>query len=99
MAAQDYPWTSTKRGACQLFEFVSNFGLKQFLEKRKLRKGGKHLIDVFTPALIELLQGLLAFHPSSRLCLGESCETQKITTGQARNSVWSLRWLDGAMAV
>jgi len=60
MAAQDYPWTSTARNACQHCEYVRLFGLRKFLEKRKLRKGnGEHLIEVFSPAFVDLVEGLM----------------------------------------
>jgi len=93
MAVQDYPWTCTKRGACQLFEYVTMFGLRRFLEKRKLRKGnGEHLAEVFSPALAELLEALLQVRPESRASLGEAC-----FAGPAgpRRSAWDLPWLRG----
>lgn len=87
MAAQDYPWTSTKPNTCQLHEFVGTFGLRKFLEKRKLRKGsGEYLIQVFSPALVEVLDGLLQRQPSSRYSFGESCQSERI-------SVWDTVWV------
>mmetsp|Transcript_52465 Transcript_52465/g.162881 ORF Transcript_52465/g.162881 Transcript_52465/m.162881 type:complete len:410 (+) Transcript_52465:113-1342(+) len=96
MAAQDYPWTSTKRNACQLHEYVCMFGFRKFLQKRKLRKGkGEHLIDVFSPALVELLEGLLQKVPRSRTCLGESCFSYDVT-GVERPTVWKSQWMASA---
>lgn len=94
MAAQDYPWTSTKRNACQLFEYVSTFGFRRFLEKRKLRKGtGEHLIEVFTPAFADLVEGMLQADPRRRIVLGETCFMQE----ESRRSVWEMSWLEGAV--
>jgi len=90
MAAQDYPWTSTKRNACQLYEYVSLFGFRKFLEKRRLRKGnGEHLIEVFSPAFVDLLDGLLEVDAKERLTLGEVC------FGKERKSVWNMKWTEG----
>eukprot|EP00425_Heterocapsa_triquetra_P002792 CAMPEP_0195055252 /NCGR_PEP_ID=MMETSP0448-20130528/3955_1 /TAXON_ID=66468 /ORGANISM="Heterocapsa triquestra, Strain CCMP 448" /LENGTH=390 /DNA_ID=CAMNT_0040084879 /DNA_START=66 /DNA_END=1238 /DNA_ORIENTATION=- len=89
MAAQDYPWTATKRGSCQLYEYVSMFGLKRFLEKRKLRKGnGEHLIEIFSPALTQTLEGLLEIQPRSRATMGESMYRSKAQ----HRSVWDMQW-------
>merc|ERR1712079_194381 len=89
MAAQDYPWISTKPNVCPLNEFVGKFGFRTFLEKRKLRKGsGEYLIQVFSPALVEVLDGLLQKQPSSRYGFGESyfaCQLE-------RTSVWDSSW-------
>jgi len=90
MAAQDYPWTSTKKGACQLFEFVHTFGLQQFLKKRKTRKGNAHLIEIFTPKFIEVIEGLLAIKPRHRAVLGETS-----FLGGGRVNVWDMPWMNG----
>ncbi|CAE8599302.1 unnamed protein product, partial [Polarella glacialis] len=92
MAVQDYPWTSTKRNSCQLFEYVVTFGFMKFLKKRKLRKGtGEHLSEVFSPALAELLEGLLEADSAKRLTLGEVC-FMKGEQGQAKRAVWDMPW-------
>jgi len=89
MAAQDYPWTSTKPNTCQLNQYVETFGFRKFLEKRKLRKGsGAYLIQVFSPALVDVLDGLLQKKPSSRFDLGESCFDQS-----DRSCVWDCSWV------
>jgi len=78
MAAQDYPWTSTARNACQHCEYVRLFGLRKFLEKRKLRKGnGEHLIEVFSPAFVDLVEGLMQMAPADRFSVGEACFSSK----------------------
>lgn len=90
MAAQDYPWTSTARNACQHCEYVRMFGLRKFLEKRKLRKGnGEHLIEVFSPAFVDLVEGLMQMAPAERFSLGEAC-----FSGKGRRSAWDPKWLD-----
>lgn len=90
MAAQDYPWTSTKRGQCQLFEYVTMFGLQKFVTKRKLRKGnGEYLIEVFTPPFLELLSKLLELQSEKRASLGESCYAT------SKPSIWDAEWLGG----
>jgi len=95
MAAQDYPWSCTKRKSCQLFEYVSMFGLRRFLENRKLRQGnGERLIQVFSPALTELMAALLEIQPSCRPSLGEQCFSPE-ATGRNRRSVWDLAWVHG----
>lgn len=96
MAAQDYPWTATKRNACQLHEYVGMFGFRKFLEKRKLRKGrGEHLLQVFSPSFVDLLEGLLQKQPRQRFSLGESCFSYDVT-GFERGSVWECEWMGGA---
>mmetsp|Transcript_97816 Transcript_97816/g.282217 ORF Transcript_97816/g.282217 Transcript_97816/m.282217 type:complete len:668 (-) Transcript_97816:243-2246(-) len=79
MAVQDYPWTATKKGKCQLFEYVSSYGLRRFLAKRRLRKGsGEHLDDVFSPSLIDLLESLLHLDPKHRGCIGEAAFADEV---------------------
>jgi serine/threonine protein kinase len=104
MAAQDYPWTSTKQGTCKFFEYATMHGVRAFLEKKRLRvavaeavgQGQVHfserLADVVSPELVELLEGLLRVDPQIRFDLGESCFAGAAEAG----SVWSCRWLRGA---
>ncbi|CAK9059829.1 unnamed protein product [Durusdinium trenchii] len=86
MAVQDYPWTSTKKGTCQLFDYISTFGLLKFLRKRKLRKGTEHLSEVMSAELIQMVDAMLQFDINSRLCLGEGCFG-------TRGSVWDQPWI------
>mmetsp|Transcript_22954 Transcript_22954/g.54579 ORF Transcript_22954/g.54579 Transcript_22954/m.54579 type:complete len:389 (+) Transcript_22954:85-1251(+) len=88
MAVQDYPWTSTKKNSCQLFEYISTFGLMKFLKKRKLRKGTEHLSEVLSAELAQLIDCMLQLEPGNRLCLGESC-----FSGEARRTVWDEVWI------
>jgi len=90
MAVQDYPWISTKRNTCQLFEYVSTFGFEKLLERRKLRKGnGERLIEVLSEPLVELLLGLLTMNPPDRACLGEP----QFEAEKARPSIWDKKWM------
>eukprot|EP00930_Biecheleria_cincta_P001997 TRINITY_DN103076_c0_g1_i1.p1 TRINITY_DN103076_c0_g1~~TRINITY_DN103076_c0_g1_i1.p1 ORF type:complete len:413 (+),score=51.24 TRINITY_DN103076_c0_g1_i1:111-1349(+) len=91
MAVQDYPWTSTKKNTCQLFEYITTFGFQKFLKKRKLRKGkGEHLSEVFSAELADLLQGMIHVDSTQRLCLGESCFG---SGSEAMESVWDRTWI------
>eukprot|EP00929_Paragymnodinium_shiwhaense_P008672 TRINITY_DN112635_c0_g1_i1.p1 TRINITY_DN112635_c0_g1~~TRINITY_DN112635_c0_g1_i1.p1 ORF type:complete len:416 (+),score=114.40 TRINITY_DN112635_c0_g1_i1:182-1429(+) len=96
MAVQDYPWISTKRGQCQLFEYVSGFGFRKLLERRKLRKGnGERLLEVMTPQIVDLLDGLLQLEHKERMAFGEpqwAAEEAK-NGGKPRASVWDQDWL------
>jgi len=90
MAVQDYPWTSTVQGQCQLFEYITTFGFSKFLKKRKLRKGkGEHLAEVLSPELAELLKGLLHMSPENRLHLGENC----FESSKPSRSAWERSWI------
>lgn len=89
MAVQDYPWTSTKKGACQLFDYISTFGLMKFLRKRKLRKGHEHLAEVMSTELTQMVDYMLQFDVNSRLCLGEVC----FGAAETRGSVWDQPWI------
>lgn len=86
MAARDYPWTSTKRGNCRFFEYVSKFGFRQFVSKRKLRGGTVYLGEVFSEDLVDLLDGLLELQPERRTTLGEA-------GWEDRSSLWTTRWM------
>lgn len=94
MAVQDYPWISTKRNSCQLFEYVRTYGLSQFMSKRQLRKGnGEYLKDVMSPDLFEMVDGFLTMAPEERLTLGEE-DLMKQDSNTSCRSVWDMRWID-----
>jgi serine/threonine protein kinase len=94
MGAQDYPWSSTKRKTCELFEYVCMFGFTKFLSKRRLRKGGgESLAEVFSPNFTALLVGLLAKDAGKRLTLGEKCFETPEHSSDRRTSVWDCRWM------
>lgn len=91
MAIQDYPWAATRVDKCELFCHASKYGLKSLLRKRKLRKGNGLLVaDAFSPAFLQLLEGLLDTDPEARHTLGESCFSE-----QDRTSLWDSQWAKG----
>jgi len=94
MAAQDYPWTSTKRKGCQLFEYVAQHGLRRFLEKRRVRKGdgNEFLIHALSPQFTQTIEAMLQIKHMQRACLGERCFTGD---GRNRANVWTMPWLEG----
>mmetsp|Transcript_130285 Transcript_130285/g.376914 ORF Transcript_130285/g.376914 Transcript_130285/m.376914 type:complete len:367 (+) Transcript_130285:188-1288(+) len=92
MGAQDYPWTCTKRGKCQLFEYVSAFGMRRFLDKRRLRKGnGEFLSEVFSPAFIDVVDGMLNFDPRKRTCIGEATFQDDVKR-KKRGNAWEMKF-------
>jgi serine/threonine protein kinase len=89
MAAHDYPWVSTKRNGCKLFEYCKEHGMKKYLQNRKLRNGnGVYLVDVFSPHLAHLLGILLNFDPEKRACLGEAVYSAAESHQTAPLSPW-----------
>ena len=73
-AAQDYPWNSTVPDAsCDRFRYAQSVGFRKFLELKRLRKKGPTMAQVFSEALVTLLEGLMHMEPEKRLTLGESC--------------------------
>lgn len=92
MALSDYPWVATRLGGCKLFEFIHTWGFMEFIKKRSCKKGtSPRIIEVLSPELAELLDGLLELHPEDRLCLGESCYEDK-----THWSAWNMAWLSGS---
>mmetsp|Transcript_93803 Transcript_93803/g.271085 ORF Transcript_93803/g.271085 Transcript_93803/m.271085 type:complete len:371 (-) Transcript_93803:113-1225(-) len=99
MAVQDYPWTCTKKGKCQLFEYVNAFGLRRFCDKRRLRKGqGEFLSEVFSPTFLDTVDSLLQLTAKGRACLGEAVYKDEVKK-KRRSSVWDLGFIDLADAV
>jgi len=98
MMAQDYPWQTTRRGMCQLFEFISNYGMTRFFAERRLRSGNGEVLDeVFSPDLIEFVVALTDFDASTRASLGEKCYEDEVSSGK-RKSVWDMRLMQEAAA-
>lgn len=96
VASRDYPWTSTRPGACQSFAYVADHGLAAFLAQRRVRKsflagGGGMLAEVLSPAFVELLDGLLAIDPARRWGLGEP--RLDFADGRPRPSACDCAWL------
>mmetsp|Transcript_42317 Transcript_42317/g.122848 ORF Transcript_42317/g.122848 Transcript_42317/m.122848 type:complete len:379 (+) Transcript_42317:174-1310(+) len=95
MGVHDYPWTCTRKGKCQLFQYVSSFGFERFLQKRRLRSGrGETLGEVLTPHFIHLVASLVDFAPDKRASLGELCYMQDVSQKQ-RFCVWDSAYLQG----
>jgi serine/threonine protein kinase len=94
MSLRDYPWISTKRGACQLYEFYHANGFADLLGKRKLRQQTGnvplYLSDVMSKPLVDLLVAMLALEPSGRATCGEPCYQE---AGESRRAVWDMEWL------
>lgn len=71
MATRDYPWSSTRPGECQIYSYVEQHGLRSFCHKRRVTTdGSKRLIEVLSPALVSLLEGLLRLDPVGRFEVG-----------------------------
>lgn len=91
MAAHDYPWLSTKPGACGNFSNCKKYGVRNSLEQRRLQVDGgeKLLVDVLPESLVDTIVGLTVLRPRERLTLGEQC----LDADNGRNSVWDSAWL------
>merc|ERR1712032_7874 len=83
MAVGTYPWVSTKPGACPCFEYVMQRGLHSFISKFMKE-------EVVSPALADVILGLLDVQPSARLTLAESCFADTSPC-----SAWEKAWLQG----
>jgi len=91
MVAKDYPWTSTQRGKCQLFEYFCRFGLRRLLTKRRVRRGnGEYLIEVLSAEIVEVLDVLLETRPRKRASLGQSVFDNEFRIGRRRSNVWDM---------
>lgn len=88
MSVQDYPWISTVKNQCRLFEFIRLSGLTAFARKRNVRKGSGTVLEAWSPALHEVIDSLLEFDPHKRACLGESC-----FAAAEQKSVWDMAWV------
>mmetsp|Transcript_27368 Transcript_27368/g.78862 ORF Transcript_27368/g.78862 Transcript_27368/m.78862 type:complete len:497 (+) Transcript_27368:121-1611(+) len=94
MAAGDYPWLSTKPGGCKNFTRATDGGFFSLLMRWEASCGPAvghgPLADSFTEPLQEMLEGLLAAEPSSRLTLRESCWNYE---NCSRQHVTEMEWL------
>lgn len=91
MISKNFPWTSTRPGACQVFEYVRTKGFVAYLNKRKINVGPERKIkalEAFSPSLTTLLEGLLSLDPESRLLLKETQDS----FGRWRPTVWDHPW-------
>ncbi|CAE7469297.1 cdr1 [Symbiodinium natans] len=83
MALSDYPWTCTKAGSCGMFDFIHSWGFHEFFKNRKCRSSSKtYIVQVLSPSLCELMEGLLELQPEERLCLGEPLDLHCCTDGR-----------------
>mmetsp|Transcript_124728 Transcript_124728/g.358236 ORF Transcript_124728/g.358236 Transcript_124728/m.358236 type:complete len:118 (+) Transcript_124728:41-394(+) len=98
MMAQEYPWQATMRGACPLFDFVTNFGMTRLFAERPLRSGnGETLDEVFSTDLIEFIVALTDVNATTRAALGECCYDADVKSHKRKN-VWNLEFLKEADA-
>lgn len=86
MALEDYPWQSTSRGSCRLFDYAASFGLRRFLRKRRLRnrRSGEVIADTLSPDLAEVIEALLQLKPRKRASLGDACGKRRKMGSQKR---------------
>jgi len=85
---RDYPWVSTRPGSCPCWGYVQTFGLRSYLEKRRVNDGAASAAEVLSEPLVRLLEGLLAPDPATRLTLGE-----RSFESFGRRSVWDEPWV------
>jgi len=86
---KDYPWKSTKPAQDKAFEYARAKGLATCFQKRYIRGTKITLAERMSKSLIQLLVGLLAVDPTSRLTLGEEHPAN-------RKSLWDEPWIKGA---
>ncbi|CAJ1332986.1 unnamed protein product [Effrenium voratum] len=91
--AKDYPWISTRIGACKCFEYVRSHGFLKYMTKRRILVGEdkKPVDQVMSPSFARLLAGLLQLTPEDRLALLED------QPGPCGGSIWAQPWLMKAM--
>lgn len=87
MAAHEYPWQATKEGACKLFDFAAEQGLRKAMSLRATSSGVR-FSELMSEDLVSMLESLLTIQPRCRATLGERC-----FQGQQRADVWSQPWL------
>jgi len=83
---KELPWLSTKPGSCRIFELTRANGFRAVNKARKLRGTDDRVSDVLSEPLTELLEGMLAHDPKTRLTLGEH-------EFSGRRSVWEESWV------
>lgn len=89
MASRKHPWISTKPNSCRQFECFNAHGFDRYLQEMGWRgNDGETLAEVCSPALIDLMGGLLEVDPAKRTSIGES-----FYTGKARRSAWDQPYL------
>lgn len=90
LAGRAYPWKSTvERDACPQWNCCKTGGAVAVLKALNTGwKEGQNVLEVMSPGLVEILNGLLQPDVQKRLCLGEEC----YKTSNLR-SVWDKEWM------
>lgn len=82
------PWASTDPGACAAFKYCCDCGFRALLQRRKMRTSNVRISECISQSVAEILCGLLAFEPCSRLTLGENV----FLNDQDATPVWDSCW-------
>mmetsp|Transcript_2366 Transcript_2366/g.5009 ORF Transcript_2366/g.5009 Transcript_2366/m.5009 type:complete len:640 (-) Transcript_2366:53-1972(-) len=88
ICVMDYPWMDTKSRGDKCVQFIRMKGFKAFVARRRLPNSTTKVVDVVSPELLDILEGLLDFDVTRRFCLGESA-----FQGTGRPSVWNSPWM------
>jgi serine/threonine protein kinase len=88
MAVKDFPWTCTLDGQSGHFDLARRCGVSALLARR-VTDSGKHLPEVLSSQLLNLLAGLLSLNSRDRHCVGEACYQQ-----DGRTSATSASWFE-----
>lgn len=82
-----YPWLSTKPGVCGNFEFFRLKGLRASNQKQQVQRTNDQVADVLSEPLTQLLEGMLAYNPKTRLTFGEH-------EFLGQRTVWDEPWIE-----
>eukprot|EP00413_Alexandrium_margalefii_P048241 CAMPEP_0204610576 /NCGR_PEP_ID=MMETSP0661-20131031/61577_1 /ASSEMBLY_ACC=CAM_ASM_000606 /TAXON_ID=109239 /ORGANISM="Alexandrium margalefi, Strain AMGDE01CS-322" /LENGTH=590 /DNA_ID=CAMNT_0051622393 /DNA_START=71 /DNA_END=1844 /DNA_ORIENTATION=- len=89
MLVQEYPWRSTRPGACKAFDFFQRHGFRAFAARRKCFNRSQTVAQCMSEPVMQVLEGLLCANPSERSTLGDSEGLDSI----AHTSIWQMAWL------
>mmetsp|Transcript_136033 Transcript_136033/g.422666 ORF Transcript_136033/g.422666 Transcript_136033/m.422666 type:complete len:384 (+) Transcript_136033:69-1220(+) len=89
MLVQEYPWRSTRPGACKAFDFFQRHGFRAFAARRKCFNRSQTVAQCMSEPVMQVLEGLLCANPSERFTLGDSEGLDSI----AHTSIWQMAWL------
>lgn len=90
MAVTDFPWSCTRPGQSEDFDTAVVLGMREFLSQQEVVDcDGASMCQVFSPALLDLMAGLMAPEASERYGVGEACYSQQPRTS-ALHSEWLL---------
>jgi len=87
LCLMDYPWIDLHGRGDKCVQFVRMKGFHAFMERKKLTRTGKKVVECVSSELGELLAGLLNFDPEQRLSLGETALLE-----EGRKSIWDEPW-------